>query len=159
MIKEIAYELIKSLANSVSFIDKWVGLVAPMRKLVDKKEKVFPVHINLDRSCDYSDYTSLVPDSTKTSICYCEKLDDTTFEPLTNNVWLCSVRLRIVLWYNLDRINGGVNMDEGIIAGVLLANIPRTLTNSLFTYVKNVNIYVEGITIGLNCSINTLMMK
>jgi len=140
MITEIAYQLVKNL----SFIDKWVGLAIPMRKMIEKKEKIFPVAYNIDPNCDVSEYTDLVPDSKKSAICYCEKINEITFEQIRKNYFIASTDLRIVLWYNLNRITEGDYIDEGIMAANLLAKIPRTLSNSLFTYVSSVNIFPSG---------------
>ena len=154
MITEIAHELVKSLSTSVPFIDKWAGLVKPMKKMVDKKEKTFPVHHNTATTCSMDDYTALVPDSTKTSVCYVEKLSDMTVEEVRRNYYRVSVPLRIVLWYNLDRINEGNYIDESIIASNVLSQIPRSLPNSLFTYSKSVNIFPTGITTGADLFTN-----
>lgn len=148
MISEIAYQLVKNLSEDLSFIDKWVGLVIPMRKMIEKKEKIFPVSYNLKMDCDVSQYIDLVPDSTKSSICYCEKINEITFEQLRKNYFIASTDLRIVLWYNLNRITEGDYIDEGIMAANLLAKIPRTLSNSLFTYVSSVNIFPSGVMTG-----------
>lgn len=144
MINEIAYELVKDLAGKLQFADKWAGLVVPMRKMDGKIERIIPAAMpNLD-NCDNSDYIDLIPDSTKTSIMYVERIGDIELEPINKNYWMASANLRFVLWYNLNRITEGNYVDEGVIASNLLSWFPRSLHDDLFTYVKSVNIFVEG---------------
>jgi len=144
MISEIAYHIVKSLAASTLFIDKWAGLVMPMKKSVNKIEKVLPVFINSKDVCDVSDFMDLVPDSTKKSICYCEKINDVRLEPLPLNNFLATADLRIVLWYNLNLTHNGDYLDEGVIAYNILSNMPKRLSDTLFAYCKNVRIYPIG---------------
>ena len=148
MISEIAYQLIKDLSTKLSFTDKWAGLVVPMRKMVDKKEKILPVIVQAHTDCDYSDYMDLVPDSTKGSIMYAEKIGDIELTQIRPNYFMANANLRIVVWYNLNRITAGVFVDEGVIASNVLSHIPRSLSNSLFDYVKSVNIFPSGVVTG-----------
>lgn len=156
MITEIAYQIVKNLSEKVAFIDKWAGLVMPMKKSVNKVEKTMPVAIKIDLPCANnectgyvsSDYMDLVPDSNKKSVCYIEQVGDITLEQLRKNVYLASANLRVVLWYNLNHITEGEYLDEGVIAYNLLSNIPYKLTDDLFVYSQNVNISVNGTTSG-----------
>ena len=148
MISEIANQLVKSLLLSVQFSDKVAGLVVPMKKSVNKVEKVFPVAINTPTDCNMSVYTDLVPDSTKTSIIYCEHIGDIAMENALRNVWITSATLRLVCWYNMDRINQGKFVDEGIIANNVLSQIPKRLRDNLFTYVRSVLLSPERIIFG-----------
>lgn len=148
MISEIAQQLVNTFVSSVPFADKVAGLVIPLRKMDNKTEKIFPAAINTDKSCDYSTFTALVPDSSKKSIIYCEKIGDITLEQRTPNYWIANANLRLFCWYNLDLINEGQYIDEGVIIGNIITQIPRSLPDNLFTYVKKVRIYVDGVTTG-----------
>lgn len=144
MISEIAYQLVKHVVDSTKFIDKWGGLVVPMKKSVNKVEKVLPVFINAKYTCNISDLMDLVPDSTKKSICYCEKLNDVKLEYLNANTFLANADLRVVLWYNLNLTHNGDYLDEGVLAYNIISNLPKKLSNDLFAYCKNVRIYPIG---------------
>jgi len=148
MISEIAYQLVKSVVNSVTFIDKWGGLVMPMKKSVNKIEKVLPVFVNSKDTCNVSDLMDLVPDSTKKSICYCEKITDVRLEYLNANTFLANADLRVILWYNLNLTHNGDYLDEGVLAHNIISNLPNRLSNTLFAYCKNVHIYPIGSTSG-----------
>ena len=80
MIDKIAYEIVKSLSVTVDYVDRWTGLVRAMRKRVQNIEKVFPVAINTPENCNQSDYKALVPDNSKRSVVYVEKLGNPTVE-------------------------------------------------------------------------------
>lgn len=140
MISEIAKELVNVLFTDVLFVDKVAGLVMPMKKMVNKVEKIFPVEVRTQTTCDLSDFTDLVPDSTKKCIVYCEKLTDIQFVEYKPSYFINTADLRLVVWYNLDRITEGVYIDEGILANNILANLPKRLSDSLFTYVRKVMI-------------------
>lgn len=150
MITDIAYELVKEIVSNSSFIDRWTGVVIPMKKSVNGTEKVFPVAHNTPSTCDLSDYTSLVPDSDKAGICYCEVVSQPVFEPLYSTVRLVNASLRVVLWYNLDRVNAGFHTDESVLLGNVMQWIPRSLPDYLFTSVKNVNIYIDNVSSGVD---------
>jgi hypothetical protein len=147
MISEIAQQLVNTFITNLSFVDKVAGLVVPLKKMDNKIEKTFPAAINIDKSCDYSTFTTLVPDSTKKSIIYCEKVGDITLEQRAN-YWINSANLRIIVWYNLNLINEGNYIDEGVIIGNVIQNIPRSLPNNIFTYVSGVRLFVDGVTTG-----------
>ena len=138
MISEIATKLTQSLLMSVQFADKVAGLVVPMRRMVNKIEKVFPVAYNTPSDCDSSVYADLVPDSSKTSIIYCEKIGDVVMEQALRNVWITTATLRLVCWYNLDRINEGQSVDEGNVANNVLSQLPKRLPDAWFLYVRSV---------------------
>jgi hypothetical protein len=141
MITNIAYELIKDISTRISYIDKWAGLVVPMKQNIAGIVKVIPVAIQTPTTCDVSDYMDLVPDSTKMSICYCEKLGEPMLEPRAG-FFISTQNLRIILWYNLNRMTAGQYLDEGVITANIISQIPKVLSNSLFTNVKNVRISV-----------------
>ena len=141
MISEIAYQLVKYLAGEVTYIDKWAGLVMPMKVMVNKVEKIMPAFINAKDTCNVSDYKDLVPDSTKKSICYCEKVVDPVLESLNVNNFLVTAELRVILWYNLNLVHNGDYLDEGVMAYNILSHVPRRLPDSLFAYTKNVHFY------------------
>jgi len=148
MISEIAYQLVKYLSTKIDFMDKWAGLVVPMRKMDGKVEKIFPASmLNLD-NCDNSDYVDLIPDSKKTSICYVEKIGNPEILEIHKNYSLVSANIRLILWYNLNRISEGNFIDEGVVAANLFSQIPKTLSNNLFTYVANVNLFPSGFVTG-----------
>lgn len=143
MITEIAYQLIKYLSERVSYIDKWTGIVIPMHKSIAGVDKVIPMSIQTPTDCDVSVYMDLVPDSSKLSVCYCEKQNDVSFEQHSGYL-LATQQIRIVLWYNLAKINEGKYLDEGTIIANLITNLPKSLPNSLFTNVKNVRLITIG---------------
>jgi hypothetical protein len=148
MISEIANELVNSLLSTVQFADKVAGLVMPMHKMVNKIDKVLPVAMNTKTNCNVSDYMDLVPDSTKKSIIYCEKIGDINFEQYRPNYWLCSAQLRLVVWYNLNLITEGNFVDEGVVAVNVLSQLPKSLDDTLFDYVSRVKIYPVGVVTG-----------
>ena len=144
MISEVAYQLMSVLAGKVLFFDKWGGIVVPLRKSVNGTEKVFPVFQRTPSDCDKSVFMDLVPDSSKTSIAYIEVLSEPTFEPLYRSVWLVSTSLRVVVWYNLDRIAQGLYLSGDAPSADVLTQMPRSLPNSALQYCKNVQIYPVG---------------
>ena len=148
MISEIAYQLISHIAGHLQFTDKWAGLVVPMKKSVNKIEKILPVSMPNPDRCDESDYMDLVPDSTKTSIMYCERIGEVALDMIRKEYYIASADLRVVLWYNLNRMTEGLFVDEGIVASNLIAAIPKRLADNLFTYVTRVNIYPSTVTTG-----------
>jgi len=148
MISEIATQLTNTFLSSVQYADKVAGLVTPMKKMVNKVEKTFPVAINTPTTCNMSVFTDLVPDSSKKSIIYCEKVGEMLMESLNINFWIVNARLRLICWYNLDLINEGNYVDEGVVADNLLSQIPRSLPNSSFTYVSNVRLYPQSVISG-----------
>lgn len=140
MISEIAKELVNVLIANVPFVDKVAGLVMPIKKSVNKIEKVFPVEVRTHTTCDSSDFSDLVPDSTKKCIIYCEKLTEIEFIQYRPNYWINSADMRLVVWYNLNMITEGEYIDEGILANNILLNLPKRLSDTLFTYVRKVMI-------------------
>ena len=148
MITEIAYQLAKQIATDLSFADKWAGLVFPLKKLVENIEKTFPASMNIDGVCDDSDMIDLVPNSDKKSILYLEKIGNIEFTQISKGYYLADANLLLVCWYNLDKINSGVYLDEGVIATNVLTCIPRTIDNALLTYSKSVNINPVNMTSG-----------
>jgi hypothetical protein len=148
MISEIANQLVASLLTSVQFVDKVAGLVVPMKKSVNKIEKVFPVAINTPTDCDTSVYIDLVPNSKRTSIIYCEQIGDISFDTPRPNYWILSATLRLVCWYNLDRITEGQFIDEGVVANNVLSQLPKRLPDSLFTYVRSVMLSTARVVTG-----------
>lgn len=148
MIDKIAYELVKDLAGNVSFIDKWAGLVRPLRKKVQNSDKVFPVAINTPSNCEQSDYTALVPDSTKRSIVYIEQLTPPVVDILRHNSKQMSATLRLVVWYNLDLITAGEYVSEDILVDQVLDWLPKRLTDSLFNGAKQVHFLPTGVIYG-----------
>lgn len=125
MIDKIAYELVKSISTNVGFIDKWAGLVKPMRKMVQKTEKVFPVAINTPSNCDQSDYTALVPDDTKRSVAYIEMIQSPTVDVIRHGSRQLSAQLRLVVWYNLDRITVGKYVSEDMLVDQIFRSLPQ----------------------------------
>lgn len=148
MISEIANQLVTSLLSTVQFADKVAGLVMPMHKMVNKIDKVLPVAMNAKSVCNVSDYMDLVPDSTKASIIYCEKIGDINFEQYRPNYWICTGNLRLVVWYNLNLITEGQFVDEGVVANNVISQLPRRLNDNLFTYVKSVMVIPTGVVTG-----------
>lgn len=148
MISEIANQLVLNLYSNLAFADKVAGLVKPLKKSVNKIEKVFPVAINNISDCNTSIYMDLVPNDTKASIIYCEQIGDIAFEEPRPNYWILSATLRLVCWYNLNRITEGLFIDEGIIVNNLLSKLPKRLPDSLFTYVRNVMLTPERVVLG-----------
>jgi hypothetical protein len=148
MIDKIAYEIVNSLATNVAFFDKWAGLVKPMRKMVQKKEKVFPVSINTPSTCDTSDYTALVPDSSKRSVAYIEVIQPPDVEVIRHNSKQMTAKLRLVVWYNLDMITQGAYVSEDVLVDQVLDWMPKRLADSLFNGAIQVHIAVEGILYG-----------
>lgn len=148
MIDKIAYEIVKNLATNVVFFDKWAGLVKPMRKMVQKTEKVFPVAINTPSNCDQSDYTALVPDNSKRSIAYIEQIQAPTVEVMRHNSKQMTAKLRLVVWYNLDLIISGSYVSEDILVDQVLDWLPRRMPDSLFNGAKQVHLLPEGVVYG-----------
>ena len=148
MIDKIAYELVKSISTNVGFIDKWAGLVKPMRKMVQKTEKVFPVAISTPSNCDQSDYTALVPDDTKRSVAYIEMIQSPTVDVIRHGSRQLSAQLRLVVWYNLDRITAGKYVSEDMLVDQIFRSLPRRLNNSLFNGASQVHVMSTGVTYG-----------
>ena len=148
MISEIAYELVKYLSEEIAYIDKWCGIVVPLHQSVAGKDKVMPAYINTKNVCNVSDYMDLVPDSTKKSICYVERISEPTFEPISRGLYVANANIRIVLWYNLQRITQGAYADSEIFASNIISTLPKKLSNSLFANTKGVTIGVTGTTSG-----------
>lgn len=144
MINQIAYQLVKNIADNVPFADKWAGLVKPLRKKVQNVDKVFPVSINTPTTCDISDYTALVPDKDKMSVIYAELSEQPSFD----GARVMSAGLRIVVWYNLDLILQSHSISEDSIADRIFTNIPLRMPDSLFTGARQVHFVVTGITYG-----------
>lgn len=139
MIDKISYELVNYLATNVEFIDKWAGLVKPMRKKVQTEDKIFPVAINTPVNCNQSDYMALVPDSSKRSIVYVEKQGDLEVTLSTNNYEQINATLRIVVWYNLDKITQSEYISEDILVDKILDWLPKRLNDNLFVGAKQVH--------------------
>lgn len=148
MIDKIAYEIVKNLSTKVNFFDSWAGLVKPMRKMVQKTEKVFPVSINTPSTCDQSDYTALVPDSKKRSIAYIEMVQSPTVDIMRHGSRQMSAQLRLVVWYNLDLITAGAYVSDDIVLDQILKSIPHTLSDSLFSGASKVHLMATGISYG-----------
>jgi len=144
MINEVAYQLVKALSENLVFADRWAGLVTPLKKMVDKREKIFPVAINTKTDCDLSDFMDLVPDTSKKSVIYAELLSAPVVEHFRGNTYNVDASLKLVCWYNLDLITEGNYVDEGTILMHIISHIPKTLSNSLFDYSKGVNIFVDS---------------
>jgi hypothetical protein len=148
MIAEIAYELIKSIAEQLSFADKWGGLVTALKKKDGDKNITFPAFQNTDITCDTSDYIDLTPNSDKASVLYAEKNGYISIKPVNRNINIASAPIRVVCWYNLNRINEGKFIDESVISSNVIDLIPKSLPDTLFTYCKNVSIEFVGISFG-----------
>lgn len=143
MISEIAYEIVSVLADKLTFIDKWCGVVVPIKKSVAGVEKTIPMYVNTKSNCNVSDYMDLVPDSSKKSICYIEKLGEPEFEPRAS-IFIANCNLRVVLWYNLNLINEGKYLDEDIIAHNIITNMPKTIPDNDLITAKRVLITILG---------------
>jgi hypothetical protein len=141
MITEFAYQFMKAIAKSVTYSDKWAGLVVPMKKMVNKTEKIIPVAINSNFITNSSDYIDLIPNSSRMSIMYCERLGLTTTLSESRNYSIMATKMRIVVWYNCNLMNAGEWIDEGIVATNFVNGIPRRFPNTDLTYIKNVAIF------------------
>ena len=148
MIDKIAYEIVKSLSVNVDYVDRWTGLVRPMRKRVQNIEKVFPVAINTPENCNQSDYKALVPDNSKRSVVYVEKLGNPTVEMFRRHYKNMAAQLRIVCWYNLDMITEGAYVSEDVLVDKMLEKLPSRLSDSLFSGVSQVHIQPTSILYG-----------
>jgi hypothetical protein len=148
MIDKISYEIVKNLADNITFIDKWAGLVKPMRKKVQQSDKVFPVAINTPINCDQSDYMALVPDQSKLSIVYIEQLGSPQVESITRAYEHMTATLRLVVWYNLDRITQGEYISEDKLVDQILDYIPRRLSDTLFVGAKQVHLLPTSVQYG-----------
>ena len=148
MIDKIAYEIVNNLSGNVNFMDKWAGLVRPLRKKVQNVDKVFPVAINTPSNCDQSDYTALVPDSTKRSVVYIEQISAPTVEVMRHNSKQMTATLRLVVWYNLDLITAGDYLSEDILLDQILDYLPKRLSDSLFNGVKQVHLLPTNVIYG-----------
>lgn len=150
MIDLIAKQLSNYLNQNVTWVDRYAGLVKPMRKKVGNEDKVFPVAINTPSTCDVSDYMSLVPDNTKSSILYIEKMGDVSIEQTAHGYSHRAVPLRIVVWYNLDKITEGKYISEDTLIDDVMNVLPRSLPDYLFTGcgVKRVHFAPTGVVIG-----------
>ncbi len=147
MIDKISYELVKYISQNVSFVDKWAGLVRPLRKKVQTADKVFPVAINTPTNCDLSDYMALVPDRDKKSIVYVEMITQPTIDTDKSYKFM-SAQLRLVVWYNLDLITSGSYISEDVLADQILDWIPRRLPDASFIGVKQVHFLITGLVYG-----------
>jgi len=148
MIDKISYELVKNLASNIPFIDKWAGLVKPLRKKVQQIDKIFPVAINTPVNCDQNDYTALVPDSSKRSIVYVEQVGSAQVETITSNYEHMTATIRLVVWYNLDRITDGAYVSEDKLVDQILDWLPKRLSDSLFVGAKQVHLLPTGVVYG-----------
>lgn len=148
MIDKISYEIVKAIAENLTFADKWAGLVRPLRKKVQKTETVFPVAINTPTNCEQSDYQALVPDSSKRSVMYIEKNGNAEFENVNSHFEQVSHKLRLVVWYNLDKITEGAYISEDVLVDQVLDLLPKKLSDALFTGVKQVHILPTTVTYG-----------
>ena len=148
MIDKISYELVKNLASNVAFIDKWAGLVKPLRKKVQQTDKIFPVAINTPSNCDQNDYMALVPDSTKRSIVYVEQIGSAQVESITSHYEQMAATIRLVVWYNLDRITEGEYLSEDKLVDQILDWLPKRLSDSLFVGAKQVHLLPTGVVYG-----------
>jgi len=148
MIDKIAYELVNYLASNVAFIDRWAGLVKPMRKKVQNVDKVFPVAINTPSNCDQSDYTALVPDSAKKSVVYVEQIGDLQIDAVSRRIKNVSAQLRLVVWYNLDLITSGDYISADVLADQIMDWLPRRLPDSSFIGIKQVHFLQTGVVYG-----------
>lgn len=146
MIDLVAYNIAKDLTTTLSFTDKWSGLVKPLRKKIKDKESVFPVSISNTAECSQSDYTALIPDSTKKSVIYIEKTGDVQLQHLSINRQMFNATLRVVCWYNLDKITGGDYISEDIIVQEVYKNIPKRIDN--LDNVKQIHIEPTNIIYG-----------
>lgn len=141
MIDKIAFELSNYIASNLTFIDKWAGLVKPLKKTVQGVDKVFPVAINTPSNCLTDDYTALTPDSSKKCIIYIEKAGNQSYENISTNNKIASVGLRLVVWYNLDKLLESKYVSEDTILQQFYEVLPRRLPNNLFSgAVKQVHI-------------------
>lgn len=148
MIDKISYEIVKAVAAGINFDDKWAGLTKPMRKQVASAEKIFPVAINTPTTCDQSDYTALVPDSTKKSVMFIEKIGNPVVDIYRTNYKHISQTIRLVVWYNLDLITEGKYISEDVLTDQVLDHLPKRLSDSLFDGAKQVHILPTGIIYG-----------
>jgi hypothetical protein len=148
MIDKIAYELVNHIASKVEYIDRWAGLVKPMRKKVQNTDKVFPVAINTPSNCEQSDYMALVPDSSKKSIVYVEQIGNLAVEMPNKRYKSVSGVLRLVVWYNLDLLTQGEYISTDVLVDEMLRNIPLRLADSSFIGVKQVHFIPTGVIYG-----------
>lgn len=148
MIDKISYEFVKKLSENIDFFDYWSGLVRPMRKKVGNADKVFPVAINTPENCDINDYKALVPNDTKMSIAYIEMLSAPSVEILRHTSKQMTAQLRLVVWYNLDKITSGAYVSEDMLVDNVLDVMPHRLADSLFQGVMQVHIEPTNILYG-----------
>ena len=148
MIDKIATALMTSLADDVNFMDVWTGLVRPMRKQVQNRERIFPVAINTSQACDTSDYMALVPDSKKKSIAYVEKTGNTVVDIDRPNYRFLTDTLKLVFWYNLDLIAESKYVAESEMSSRVLAYMPKTLYDMLQYGVKKIIVSVDSVEYG-----------
>jgi hypothetical protein len=148
MIDNISDRIIQYIANQISYIDHYAGLVKPMRKMDGKKEKVFPVALNTLDDCSPNDYKALVPDSSKSCIAYLELIRTPIVTTNRAAFSLMESSLSLVIWYNLDKINKGEHMSYDTILADILKILPRTIANQVGSTSRNVNIAFTGIRSG-----------
>ena len=145
MIDIICKELTSELGNRVLFTDVLGGLVTPIQVTDNGKPKTIPVSVNEKTVCNPSDFNSLLPDSKKKSIIFCEKVGNVDLTPLGTQCYIAESKVKLTVWYNLNLINEGKYISEDIVASNIVSQIPTKLSDTLFTHVKNVHIFVDSV--------------
>ena len=148
MISEIAYYIVKELVTDLDWVGKWAGLVYPLRRSIGGVEKVYPVSINTPTDCCKDDYFDLVPDSSKVSVFYIEKRGDDSVIQQRQNYDYMESKVRLIVWYNLDKLNKSVYVEEGVIIRNVKTSLPKTIDDALLVNNKKVRISIEGIVTG-----------
>lgn len=104
-------EYLAGLFQSLSYKDKVIGLVTPIK--VPDGERMVTIPAVYDPSHEWNDrqsYVDAVPNSKYKSIIYFEDLG-TRLEETTSHRMKFKSRLRIVCWYNYKKLNIGMYND------------------------------------------------
>lgn len=145
MIDIICKELTSELGNRVLFADVLGGLVIPIQVTDKGTPKKIPVSVNEKTVCNPSDFNSLLPDSNKKSIMFCENVGNADLTPLGTQCYIAESKVKLTVWYNLNLINEGKYISEDIVASNVVSQIPTKLPDTLFTHVKKVHIFVDSV--------------
>lgn len=131
MIDIVLDKIMQTLADSVYFFDRTAGLVRPQSVEVQKKKKVFPVYINTPTTCSPNDYFDLVPNSSKQAVSYFE-LNGNPDVQFFKYYSIINQPVRLVVWYNLNKITAGDYLENGSLAQSVLSEFPYTMPDSDF---------------------------
>ena len=148
MINRIVDELAFKLKTHNTWLETSVGIVTPIKsKSREGVDVIEPVYFNNDRNyCNGSDFISLVPDSSKTSMAYFELNGNPTVTDFSSNNTVFDASVTCVVWFRHTALNIGM-FDNDILVANFMQSIPRTIQNVESQYFR---VYIDVVDIEVN---------